>query len=97
MSVVVYHFWSPTCKPCKAIKPAIEELKNDFSSFRWITINTHEDPQELSKKFKIQFVPSIAVVRLDESGSTVSMEKHTGVDMMGYYRILKNATQQLSK
>ena len=24
--IVAYHFWSPTCGPCKVIKPAIEDL-----------------------------------------------------------------------
>ena len=27
MNGTVYHFWSPTCNPCKVIKPVIEDLK----------------------------------------------------------------------
>ena len=29
MTVIAYHFWSPTCQPCKVIKPAIEDLKEE--------------------------------------------------------------------
>lgn len=88
MSVVAYHFWSPTCPPCKRIKPAIEDLKDEFSNITWITVNTHEDSHNYTRKFGITTVPTIAVV-----SKTGSVEKHTGTDMMGYYRIIRNATK----
>ena len=43
MSVTVYHFWSPTCAPCKAIKPSIEDLKEEFPETTWVHVNTHDD------------------------------------------------------
>ena len=30
MSVIAYNFWSPTCGPCKNIKPALEQMKRTF-------------------------------------------------------------------
>jgi thiol-disulfide isomerase/thioredoxin len=30
MSVQAYHFWSPTCAPCVALKPAVQDLKEEF-------------------------------------------------------------------
>jgi thioredoxin-like negative regulator of GroEL len=90
MSIVTaYHFWSPTCRPCKVIKPSIEMLKEDFPTVAWVTVNTHEDPEGFVRKLGVSVVPTIAVV----SANGV-VEKHTGTDMMGYYRILRNATKE---
>ena len=87
-TVTAYHFWSPTCGPCKVIKPSVEMLKEDFPSVTWVTVNTHQDPSGFSRKFGVSVVPTIAVV-----STTGTVEKHTGTDMMGYYRILRNATK----
>jgi thiol-disulfide isomerase/thioredoxin len=89
-TVKAYHFWSPTCGPCKVIKPSIEILKEDFPQVEWITVNTHEDRNDFVRKFGISIVPTIAVV-----SSSGAIEKHTGTDMMGYYRILRNATKSI--
>ena len=90
MSVTAYHFWSPTCAPCKIIKPAVEDLKEEFSQIKWISVNTHDDKQGYAQKFGVTVVPTIVV-----EGS--SIEKHSGTQIAGYYRILRNAlrsTQQ---
>lgn len=86
MSVTAYHFWSPTCAPCKLIKPAVEDLKEEFPDVTWVTVNTHNDPNNFTAKFGISVVPTIAVVNKNNE-----VEKHTGTSMMGYYRIIRNA------
>lgn len=91
MSVIAYHFWSTTCAPCKVIKPAIEDLKEEFSNVTWVSVNTHDDPEDYSKLFGITIVPTIVVLAGDHSGNTLSTDKHSGTTMMGYYRILRNA------
>jgi len=91
MSVIAYHFWSPTCAPCKVIKPAIEDLKEEFPSVQWISVNTHEDFDNHSGSMGVSVVPTIIVVTKDSNGSEISMERHSGTSMMGYYRILRNA------
>jgi thioredoxin 1 len=91
MNVTVYHFWSPTCAPCKAIKPSIEDLKEEFDSVRWVSVNTHEDIEGYAQKFNVSIVPTIVVV------SGTSVERHTGTQIAGYYRIIRNGirlTQQ---
>jgi thiol-disulfide isomerase/thioredoxin len=90
MKVVAYHFWSPTCGPCKTIKPTIELLKEEFSQVTWVSVNTHDDNQNLATKFGVQFVPTIAVAIFNEDGSLMSSEKHSGTTAAGYYRILRN-------
>lgn len=87
---MAYHFWSPTCAPCKVIKPAIEDLKEEFPSVQWISVNTHSDPDNYSGVMSVSVVPTIVVVATDPNGN-VSTERHSGTSMMGYYRILRNA------
>jgi thiol-disulfide isomerase/thioredoxin len=91
MSVVAYHFWSPTCGPCKVIKPAIEDLKEEFPLIKWITVNTHSDPEGYASNFGITVVPTIVVVSRDTSGTVLATEKFSGTQMAGYYRIIRNA------
>ena len=85
MSVTAYHFWSPTCQPCKHIKPAVEDLKEDFSQVTWVSVNTHADPDNYAEKYNVRTVPTIVVV------SKHGIDRHSGTQMMGYYTILKRA------
>lgn len=87
---MAYHFWSPTCAPCKVIKPAIEDLKEEFPSVQWISVNTHEDFDNHSGVMSVSVVPTIVVVTTDPNGNP-STDRHSGTSMMGYYRILRNA------
>jgi thiol-disulfide isomerase/thioredoxin len=89
MSVTAYHFWSPTCAPCKFIKPAIEDLKEEFSEIQWVSVNTHDDSNGFSERFGVQVVPTIVVVVTNPSGKTVYSEKQSGTSVVGYYRIIR--------
>lgn len=91
MSVTAYHFWSPTCGPCKFIKPAVEDLKEEFPNVQWVSVNTQEDTQGIAKRFGVQVVPTIAVQALDSTGKAVYSEKLSGTNMAGYYRIVRSS------
>lgn len=91
MNVTAYHFWSPTCGPCKVIKPSIEDLKEEFPDVQWVSVNTHEDNQGFAEKFGVHVVPTIVVLVSDSSGKAVYSEKHSGTTMAGYYRIIRSA------
>ena len=82
----VYYFSSPTCEPCKKLKPVVEDLKEEFPSLQWNSVNIQNDPEELAKKYGVTVVPTIVV------DSAKGIERHTGTVAMGYYRILRNAT-----
>jgi thioredoxin 1 len=88
--ITAYHFWSPTCGPCKVIKPAIEDLKEEFPQVKWVSVNTHNDEKDLAWDFKVTTVPTIVVV-VEKDGIEVFNEKHSGTTMASYYRILRNA------
>jgi len=78
-------FSSPTCEPCRQIKPVLEDLKEEFPSFTWINVNIKDDPAGLTQKYGVQVVPTVVV----DTGKTI--QSHSGTAAMGYYRILKSA------
>lgn len=86
MSVIAYHFWSPTCNPCKVIKPAIENLKEEFEGVQWISVNTHDDKDGIARKYGVTVVPTIVVTK---NGTEVG--RHSGTNMIRYYSILRDA------
>jgi thiol-disulfide isomerase/thioredoxin len=97
MSVFAYHFWSPTCGPCTFIKPAIEDLKEEFSNVQWVPVNTQNDTNGYAQKFGVQVVPTIVVVVLDSTGKAIYSEKQSGTNVAGYYRILRGGLKFVTK
>ena len=96
MTITAYHFWSPTCAPCKVIKPAVEDIKEEFPQVEWISVNLQED-RSLSTKYNVLIVPTIVVEVTDSKGASLTVEKQSGTNIGGYYRIIRNAlrvTQQ---
>lgn len=84
--VVALHFWSPTCAPCKVIKPAIEDLKEEFEDVQWVSVNTHNDTQGYAQRFQVSVVPTIVVLKNDQE-----VGRHSGTTMSIYYSILRKA------
>jgi thiol-disulfide isomerase/thioredoxin len=89
MTIEAYHFWSPTCTPCQVIKPAIEDLKEEFPDVKWTSINTHLDPTGTSKKMGVQVVPTIVIFK---DGAEVG--RHSGANMIVYYTLIRKARSQ---
>ena len=84
--VVAIHFWSPTCGPCKVIKPAIEVMKEDYDTVQWVTINTHQDTQGVAARFGVSVVPTIVFLR-----DGVEVGRHSGSTMSIYYQLIRRA------
>ncbi len=85
-SITVLHFWSPTCRPCQVIKPAIEDLKEEFSQMNWVSVNTHADSAGLAQKHGVSVVPTIVVLKND-----AEVARHSGSSIGIYYTILRKA------
>jgi len=96
MSISAYHFWSPTCGPCKVIKPAIDDLKDEFPNVDWTTVNTHDDPDNLARTFGVTMVPTVVVVAFGQTRKVLLTEKQSGTNMSAYYRILRNAQRAIT-
>lgn len=95
MSVTAYHFWSPTCAPCKVIKPAVEDLKEEFSQVNWISVNIQDDPNNYTGEFSVKVVPTIVVLTRDSSGEIKYVGKESGTVMANYYRLIRNGLRYL--
>jgi thiol-disulfide isomerase/thioredoxin len=96
MSVLAYHFWSPTCQPCKVIKPAIEDLKEEFPDVMWKSVNIQDDPDEYAITLGVSVVPTIVIIATDDRGEIVYREKHSGTNMASYYRIIRSAIKTIT-
>lgn len=87
MTVTVLHFWSPTCGPCKVIKPALEDLKEEFEGqIEWFSINTHDDPKALAVRMNVTMVPTIIVLK-----DGVESGRHSGTQIAIYYTLIRRA------
>ena len=83
--VHVLHFWSPTCGPCKVIKPALEDIKEEFEGkIDWISINTKEDPKGYAQKFNVSVVPTIIVFKGD-----TEVALYSGTQISIIYQIIR--------
>ena len=90
MSVTAYHFWSATCAPCRAIKPVIEDLKEEFPQVTWVSVDTHNDREGIANKFSIHVVPTIVIVATDSTGKEVYSDKNSGTAVANYYRMIRS-------
>lgn len=86
--VVVLHFWSPTCGPCRVIKPALEDLKEEFAEQiqEWVSINTKEDPRGVAQRFGVTVVPTLIFLK-----NNVEVGRHSGSQIGIYYTLLRKA------
>ena len=97
MSVRAYHFWSPTCMPCQHIKPAIQQLKQDFPEVSWESVNTHDDKKALTVMHNVKMVPTIIVEVRDNKGKVLGGQRASGTDMMAYHRMIRGAIKAVSQ
>ena len=83
--VHVLHFWSPTCGPCKVIKPAIEDIKEEFEGkIDWNSINIKDDPKGYGQRFQISVVPTIVVFK----GNT-EIGRYSGTQIAIIYQLIR--------
>lgn len=86
MSIVAYSFWSPTCGPCKHIKPALAQMAEDFPAIAWESINTQADPKGMARALGVQLVPTVVVAK-----NGVEIGRHSGTNVIMYYSLLRKA------
>lgn len=85
--VHVVHFWSPTCGPCKVIKPALEDIKEEFEDkIDWNSINIKDDPKGYTQKFQVSVVPTIIVFK----GNT-EIGRYSGTQIAIIYQLIRKA------
>lgn len=83
----VLHFWSPTCGPCAVIKPALEDIKEEFHDrLDWISINTKEDPKGITRRYGVSIVPTFIIFK----GST-EIGRYSGTQIAILYQLIRKA------
>jgi thiol-disulfide isomerase/thioredoxin len=88
----MYFFTSPTCGPCKAVKPVISELTEDHTNFRWINIDTTADLGNVATMYKVTHVPTMVAV-----SNGMEIGRHTGTQLMGYFALAKRLSSTIPK
>lgn len=87
MTITVFHFWSPTCGPCKVIKPSLDVLREEFEDrIEWISINTKEDPKAVAARLNISVVPTLVVVK-----DGMEVGRHSGTQVAIFYTLIRKA------
>lgn len=84
--VTVLKFTSPTCGPCRTIKPSLEAMAEDFPNVTWIEVNTKDDREGYVDRFKISVVPTLVFLK-----GNVEVARHTGASVGLYYTLLRKA------
>ena len=90
--VKVLMFTSPSCGPCKTIKPSIAELQEDYTQFEWINVDTSKDPNATALKMGVRLVPTMVVLKPDGA----EFGKHEGSSIIGYFNLLRRAKALLT-
>lgn len=84
--IVAFHFWSPTCAPCAAIKPTIADLVEEFDDVHFTAVNTHDDAGGIAEKLNVRTVPTMVVLY-----KGVEVGRHSGTTVILYYTLLRKA------
>jgi thioredoxin 1 len=88
----MYFFTSPTCGPCKSVKPVISELTEDHPRITWVTVDTAADSGNLATAHKITHVPTMVAI-----SNGVEVGRHSGTQLMGYFALAKRLSATLPK
>ena len=91
-TATLYFFTSPTCGPCKAVKPVVSELTEDHPRLTWVTVDTTADPSNLGTLYRVTHVPTMVAVN-----NGVEVGRHSGTQLMGYFALTKRLSSTLPK
>ena len=60
---VAVDFWAPWCAPCRALKPVLEKLADEYGGqFLLAKVNTDEHP-EVSTQYGVRGIPTLMIFK----------------------------------
>lgn len=97
-TVFVYNFWSPECRPCSSVKPVISLLNEEYGNdVTWISVNTLQDTNNYKTQYQVTVIPTMVVVVRDQDGTEVIAGRHSGLDVSGYFKVVRAGLALLSQ
>ncbi len=66
---VLVDFWADWCGPCKMLSPVVDEVANEVNDVKIAKLDITAEP-ELTRKFKVLSVPTLALFKNGEVAKT---------------------------
>jgi thioredoxin len=68
---VLVDFWAPWCRPCKAIRPILEQLEDEAGgSVAFAAVNIDEQP-EIAARYEVLSIPTVIMFEGGEAKETL--------------------------